>query len=272
MKQPLQTTSAKRLTVIAATLIVFSPLCCYGGDWVNFTNGLLSVDFRSLRLEQALDRITRETGVAFSLYSGMENDRIDVRFDGRSLERGIQEVLVGYNYVMLYGDSIRNEDNVEKVILIDKARNIGPRKQAKRRPLNVAPPESVVILKKKGAGHFLGAGKINRYYVDFLVDTGATLTVVPGALAREMNLSRGSEMVVRTANGRAKGFRTILQRVELGDLTLERVPALILPSMDLDRYVLLGMSFLNAFDLTTRNDTLVIKRGTSGSRPVISID
>ena len=262
------------MTVITATLMVFFPLFCYGGDWVDFTDGALSVEFRSLRLERALDKITRETGVAFSLYPGMENDRIDARFDGRSLERGIQEVLVGYNYVMLYGNSIRNEDNVEKVILIDKARNIGPRKQAKRRqrPLNAAPPESVVILKKKGAGHFLGAGKINQYYVDFLVDTGATLTVVPGALAREMNLRRGSEMVVRTANGRAKGFRTMLQRVELGDLTLERVPALILPGMDLDRYVLLGMSFLNAFDLTTRNDTLVIKRGTSGSRPVISID
>ena len=260
------------LVTVIALLIVFSSTRCHGGDWVNYTNGLLSVQFASVKLERALEIITQETGVEFSSHGNMENDRVDARFDGFSLERGIRELLVGYNYVMLYGDSIRNEDNVEKVIIINKATKPGKRQARRQRSLTADPPESVVVLKKSGAGHFLGAGKIDDYSVDFLVDTGATLTVVSGVLAQEMNLSRGSEMVVRTANGQAKGFRTMLKSVELGDLRLERVPALILPSMDLDRYVLLGMSFLGAFDLRTRNDTLIIKRNTTGAQPVISID
>jgi predicted aspartyl protease len=51
-----------------------------------------------------------------------------------------------------------------------------------------------------------------------------------------------------------------LASVELAGLTISQVPAVILPAMNQERHVLLGMSFLEAFELIQRDNLLLIRQ------------
>lgn len=248
---------------IGIVLFAFMPLShSEDAGWVEYASGLLSVRFEGTPLSRALEHIAQQTGVEFSLKSNIEDEDIVISYNGLSLQKGIQQVLNGYNYVMLYRNSVRDEDNIEKVVLLNKAQKVksGPDLRTARQPLAPRRPQSAVLLQKQGSGHFVATGLINDYPVEFMIDTGATLTVIPGGIARQMGLDNGSEMMVNTANGPAKGYRTTLNSIRLGELTVTQVPALILPDMAQGSYVLLGMSFLGAFDMATQENTLVIRQ------------
>ena len=59
-----------------------------------------------------------------------------------------------------------------------------------------------------------------------------------------------------TAAGPAVGWRTRLEQVSLGPLSLQNVRAIITPG--LGREALLGMSFLQYFNLRQEHDQLVL--------------
>ena len=111
-------------------------------------------------------------------------------------------------------------------------------------------------------GHFRARGSINGTPVVFLLDTGATDVAVPESLVEALNLPRGAAMELHTANGRATGYRTHLARLQLGDIVLTNVRALIAPGMGNDQ-VLLGMSALRQLEFTQRDGTLVLRQYTS---------
>ena len=111
-------------------------------------------------------------------------------------------------------------------------------------------------------GHFRARGSINGTPVVFLLDTGATDVAVPESLVEALNLPRGAAMELHTANGRATGYRTHLARLQLGDIVLTDVRALIAPGMGNDQ-VLLGMSALRQLEFTQRDGTLVLRQYTS---------
>ncbi len=111
-------------------------------------------------------------------------------------------------------------------------------------------------------GHYLLNGQINGQGVTFLLDTGATQVAVPEALAARLALERGAPITLSTANGRATGWRTRLDQLQLGDIRLSGVAALIAPGMDGDE-VLLGMSALKQLEFTQRDGTLVLRQNTS---------
>ncbi|MEF2040101.1 TIGR02281 family clan AA aspartic protease [Pseudomonas aeruginosa] len=111
-------------------------------------------------------------------------------------------------------------------------------------------------------GHYLLNGQINGQGVTFLLDTGATQVPVPEALAARLALERGAPITLSTANGRATGWRTRLDQLQLGDIRLSGVAALIAPGMDGDE-VLLGMSALKQLEFTQRDGTLVLRQNTS---------
>ncbi len=233
-------------------------------DPVRYDNGRLSVEFVALELGAALDGIAEKTGIEFSLKPDMENAQITQRFEGLPLDTAIRRLLKEFNYVMLYDESAPGGRRVGRIILTSRIQkdDIGDRLRESQE--TAAPPQSdsEVILKQDGSGHYLAPGKINEHPVEFIVDTGATLVAIPGELAREMRLARGRERTVHTANGSTKGFSTTLESIELQGLTKRRVPAIIMTNMETDQRVLLGMSFLRAFDLVTQNDKLTIKPRT----------
>ncbi|MEG0248933.1 MAG: TIGR02281 family clan AA aspartic protease, partial [Pseudomonas sp.] len=74
-----------------------------------------------------------------------------------------------------------------------------------------------VRLLSNGQGHFVVDGAINGQAVHFMLDTGATDVAIPEALAGELDLARGSPVLLSTANGRTEGYRTRLNTLQLGD-------------------------------------------------------
>lgn len=116
-----------------------------------------------------------------------------------------------------------------------------------------------VQLVRNGQGHFLAGGAINGQTVVFLLDTGATDVAIPAALAARLGLERGAAVGLSTANGRSTGYRTRLAQLQVGEIRLNDVRALIAPGMDGDE-VLLGMSALKQLDFTQRAGTLVLRQ------------
>ncbi|WP_241263304.1 retropepsin-like aspartic protease family protein [Parahaliea mediterranea] len=116
-----------------------------------------------------------------------------------------------------------------------------------------------VVLKRSRSGHYLTAGAINGHPVVFMLDTGATGIAVPQDLARALDLEPGRQLTTRTANGLATAYATRLDRVSVGDIALDNVPATITPGLAMEE-VLLGMSFLKHIEFTQRGDTLILRQ------------
>ena len=110
-------------------------------------------------------------------------------------------------------------------------------------------------------GHFVSTGKINDQAVQFLLDTGATDVAIPGKVADTLQLQRGAPVWVSTANGRSQGFRTSIERLQLGDIVLNNVRALVAPGLDGEQ-VLLGMSAMKQLEFTQRGGNLLLRQST----------
>lgn len=121
---------------------------------------------------------------------------------------------------------------------------------------------SMVAITRDRSGHFFADGQINGVPVVFLVDTGATDVAVGESTARQLGLDFGPQVVVMTAAGPVTAWRTRLDSVSLGGISLTNVRATITRApMD---EVLLGMSFLRHFNLTAEGEQLIIESGEAG--------
>ncbi|MFT0865027.1 TIGR02281 family clan AA aspartic protease [Pseudomonas sp. CAM1A] len=116
-----------------------------------------------------------------------------------------------------------------------------------------------VRLLSNGQGHFVADGAINGRRVHFMLDTGATDVAIPEALARDLGLARGAAVQLSTANGRTQGYRTRLDSLQLGDIHLRDVRALVVPGLD-GQGVLLGMSALKQLEFTQRGGTMLLRQ------------
>lgn len=93
----------------------------------------------------------------------------------------------------------------------------------------------------------------------FLVDTGAQDVALSAQLARRLGLRTKEAVLVTTAGGEVTGYRTQLQRLELGDIHLQAVPAVLLEDFD-SSVVLLGMSALRQLEFSQSGGTLVLRQ------------
>lgn len=116
-----------------------------------------------------------------------------------------------------------------------------------------------VRLLSNGQGHFVVDGAINGQVVHFMLDTGATDVAIPEGLARDLNLARGSPVLLSTANGRTEGYRTRLASLQLCDIHLQNVRAIVVPGLD-GPTVLLGMSALQQLEFTQRGGTMLLRQ------------
>ena len=120
----------------------------------------------------------------------------------------------------------------------------------------------VVKLVSNGQGHFVASGHINGQPVDFMLDTGATDVSIPASLAERLKLEKGFGVTLSTANGLSEGYRTRIDRLQLGDIVLRDVRALVAPGLHGDQ-VLLGMSALNKLEFTQRGGTMLLRQTTN---------
>ena len=119
-----------------------------------------------------------------------------------------------------------------------------------------------VNLVGNGQGHFVASGQINGQPVEFLLDTGATDVSIPMQIAERLGLDKGLPVTLSTANGRSEGYRTRLDRLQLGAIVLRDVRALVAPGLDGEQ-VLLGMSALKQLEFTQRGGTLLLRQTTN---------
>lgn len=96
-------------------------------------------------------------------------------------------------------------------------------------------------------GHFHAEARVNGRRLDVMVDTGASRVVLRESDAAEAGIRpmpADYTATVSTANGSVKAAPAKIDRIEIGDITVFDVPALVLPD-DVLSQNLLGVSFLS---------------------------
>jgi len=119
---------------------------------------------------------------------------------------------------------------------------------------------SVVIASDQG--HYFTEALVDGRSVAFMVDTGATQIALRESDAARLGYRpRTSDYTVRvnTANGEGRAARVELTRVEVGDITVRDVTALVVPDNALN-VNLLGMSFLSRVRWTQDHGELVLEQ------------
>ena len=103
-----------------------------------------------------------------------------------------------------------------------------------------------VVIPRDSRGHFQVNGRVDGKQMGFLVDTGASVIALTERDAARLGIrpaSREFTAEVKTANGTVRAARTQLNRVEIDDVFVRDVAALIVPDGALSEN-LLGLSFL----------------------------
>lgn len=119
-----------------------------------------------------------------------------------------------------------------------------------------------VMLEKRASGHFEARGMVNGTPIRFLIDTGATRTVLAYQDAMRLGFDPDSltfSIPVMTANGEARAAAASADEIRIGDIARQRVPILVTGPGQLDQS-LLGMNFLGSLSgLDVRGDRLILR-------------
>ena len=111
----------------------------------------------------------------------------------------------------------------------------------------------VIELRRGADGHFHWPGTVNGIAVDFMVDTGATSTALPQALAERAGLRGEGRISSSTAGGTVNGE---LARADIsleGGVQLLRLRVTVLPRLS---HPLLGMDVLGKLHFSQRDGVL----------------
>lgn len=119
-----------------------------------------------------------------------------------------------------------------------------------------------VSIYKDQLGMFTVIGSINNFPVSFLVDTGASHIAMSRNEARRLGIDYrqfGTRGYANTANGTVKTWGVILNKVQVGNVKLHNVKALVNDS-DSPHKVLLGMTFLGRLEMKNEGYSLKLKK------------
>ncbi|MEW8400307.1 MAG: retropepsin-like aspartic protease [Candidatus Thiodiazotropha sp.] len=124
-------------------------------------------------------------------------------------------------------------------------------------------PEAITAkVWRNQAGAYTTVGTINGRTVNFLVDTGATAVAMHANQAKRLGISyrlEGAPIYVNTASGTAAAYDVVLDRVQVGEITLNNVRGFVIDSNGPAR-VLLGMSFLNRVKMEDQGSVLIMEK------------
>lgn len=118
-----------------------------------------------------------------------------------------------------------------------------------------------IVLDRHEDGHFYADVEVDGEVLNFLVDTGATAVALTAADAEALGLEwddQDLQLVGRGVSGDVYGKMVMLENMQIGGLSAQRVAAAIIPS-GLDRS-LLGQAFLKQIDnVNIAGDRMVLK-------------
>jgi aspartyl protease family protein len=116
-----------------------------------------------------------------------------------------------------------------------------------------------IVLPRDSRGHYVARAWLNGMPVEALVDTGATMVMVPAHLQHKLSLEAGRSFSVNTATGQAMAQQTIIDAIKIGPVLLHDVEAALVPSPK--DTVLVGMSFLLKTRFQQTTDGLLLEQG-----------
>ena len=134
--------------------------------------------------------------------------------------------------------------------------------QAQQRATRFTVDGQTLQIRRSGDGHYHWPGRIGNREVEFLVDTGATGTAIPAALARELGLQEVGSMQSSTAGGVVNGQFVVGDLQLEGGVRAERLRMAALPNL---ASPLLGMDVLGR--LRWQQDAGVMKVELKGAGP-----
>jgi aspartyl protease family protein len=117
-------------------------------------------------------------------------------------------------------------------------------------PVTSAPSSSngySVVVSRDGFGRFRADGRIDGRELQFTVDTGASIVALTADDAAQLGIHPAANeytMLISTANGTVRAAPTTLDMVEVGDIMVHDVAAVVMPDGALSDN-LLGLSFLS---------------------------
>ena len=114
--------------------------------------------------------------------------------------------------------------------------------QQQRARFSVDAVSGAIELRRSADGHFHWPGTVNGIAVDFLVDTGATGTALPQALADRAGLVAEGTLQSNTAGGVVRGTLARADVSLQGGVRAERLRVAVLPRL---QSPLLGMDVLS---------------------------
>jgi aspartyl protease family protein len=122
-----------------------------------------------------------------------------------------------------------------------------------RSRFSVDATSGVIELRRAPDGHFHWPGSVNGIGVDFLVDTGATGTAIPQALADRAGLIAEAALQSSTAGGVVRGSLARADVALQGGVRAERLRVAVLPQLESP---LLGMDVLAKMRFTQSDGVL----------------
>ncbi|MEM9999513.1 MAG: TIGR02281 family clan AA aspartic protease [Pseudomonadota bacterium] len=130
----------------------------------------------------------------------------------------------------------------------------------KAQPVRLSGVERV---RRDPQGHYVGRFQLNNHRVNGLIDTGATVIAINESVARRAGIYLRREdfkYTAQTANGPVKAAMATIGDVQLGQIRISDVDAMVLPDESLG-IVLIGMSFMNRLrGFEYDNGQLVLRR------------
>ena len=119
-------------------------------------------------------------------------------------------------------------------------------------PAAVTPPPSSsngysVVVSRDNFGRFRADGRVNGRELQFTVDTGASIVALTADDAAQLGIHPAATeytMLISTANGTVRAAPATLDMIEVGDIMVHDVAAVVMPDGALSDN-LLGLSFLS---------------------------
>lgn len=173
------------------------------------------------------------------------NNKQHILRAGKTGPEGIRLISASSKYALIEVNGVR-----EKYFLASHAG--GPIK---------GPPQQAQVSIWPTDGLYMTPGAINGFSVDFLVDTGASAIALNEATAKRLGLDyqRGEVIGVKTASKIETAYRINLNQVQVGDIVLYNVSAMVLEN-DEPQKALLGMSFLNQLEINQSDERMDLKK------------
>ncbi|MEH8019921.1 retropepsin-like aspartic protease family protein [Rheinheimera metallidurans] len=117
--------------------------------------------------------------------------------------------------------------------------------------------ETRTVLTRNKSGHYVGTALVNNTPVNFMLDTGATTLAIDNKTAKQLNLAFGKAILVNTANGTTQAYQSRVNSLQLGDIILYDIAAVIVPNLGSSE-ILLGMSALKQLEFHQQDNQLTL--------------